>query len=262
MGFESLAEAEKALAIIVNIYRQFNLEINGSKTSVDHVLAHREEEWHSELSSFLTHREGPLKGARLREFLNLVVRLQVGGGRTPVSNYALSVLEAQGVASDDVETVESFLLKTALVSPRSFDRICAVLISLQQETKRVSLGRLKERFTQLLLRCLQNGHTFEALWIFYTFRGLGISVSSKSISELVEPFTSSALSLVMLDLRSRNLWQPTLPTGQWLKGITEKSIEGGAIWLLAYEGFRHGWLNDFLAHSWASVSSSQWHAAT
>ncbi|NBW52034.1 MAG: RNA-directed DNA polymerase, partial [Betaproteobacteria bacterium] len=244
LGLKSLEAAESALASIVGVYRSYGLDINGSKTSVARMVAHTEEAWISELGAFLSHRSGTLSGSRLREFLTLTLRLQAQHEKSAVTNYALTVLENHSTNREDVETLESFLLKAAVVSPGSMSRICELLLNIEHRTKAISRKRVGPRFTELAERNLINGNLYEAIWQLYALRGLRISVNSRVISELSAVTPSSALALVLLDLDSRGLWVRQLPKANWEAGITKERVRCDWIWLLAYEGFRKGWLKD------------------
>lgn len=244
IGLKSLESAEGALASIIGVYRSYGLDINGSKTSVERMVAHTEEAWVSELGAFLSHRPGPLAGGRLREFLTLTLRLQTQYEQHSVTNYALSVLENHRTLKDDVEVLESFLLKAAVVAPGSMSRVCELLLNIEHDTNAVSKKRVGPRLTELAARNLRNGNLYEAIWQLYALRGLKICVQSQAISQLAESSTSSALALVLLDLDSRGLFSRKLPKAKWELESTKDRVKSDWIWLLAYEGFRHGWLKD------------------
>ena len=124
VGVQRLEDAEFVLSAISEAYREYGLEINGSKTSINRVLETPGSRWIGEIGAFLSHRPGPIRGARLRELLALCLRLQIKFTNEPIITYVLSVVEGNPLANDDVEIVESFLLKAAIVSPIAMDRIC------------------------------------------------------------------------------------------------------------------------------------------
>lgn len=244
IGVNTLEKAETALSTVTTIYREYGLEINGTKTSIDRIISSSESTWISEISAFLSHKSGVVRGARLRELLSLSLRLQTQYPNEPVINYSLSVIEGQNIAKIDAEVLESFLLKAAVTSPISMDRICQITLNLQHQTKIVSRKRIGQRFTQLAERNLENGNIYEVIWLLYTLRGLQIPLSSKLICQLVESISSSALALILLDMDSKNLCRYKLPKAMWANLITKKRVKSDWTWLLGYEGIRHGWLPD------------------
>lgn len=244
VGVETLEKAEGILSSISSIYRSYGLDINGSKTSIEHIVAAKQSTWVSEIGAFLSHRPGALRGARLREFLIMCLRLQADHSSEPVVNYALTVIENTSVVRADVEAMESFLLKAAVVAPNSMDRICRIILNLQYHTKSISAKRIGARFVRLAERSLEKGHHFEVIWLLYALRGLKRPFESKFICEASEFCQSSSLPLLLLEMKHKGLGIGNLPRAQWEAQISEDRVLSDWSWLLAYEGFRHGWLTD------------------
>lgn len=244
IGVNTLERSEKILSQIIAAYREYSLDINGRKTSVTRVIQHSDDAWKAEIGGFLSHKVGALRGARLQEFLGLTLRLQTQYEQQAVANYSLAVLEGQRFRKQDVEHLESFLLKTAIISPASMSRIGEILINLDFDTGAVSKRRVGRRFIELARRSLENGNTYEALWLLYTLRGLKISISDKHLVDLCTTVRSSAIALTILDMNSKGLLNCPLPTEKWSDQISEHSIHTDWTWLLAYEGMRRGWLPD------------------
>ncbi len=244
VGARTLEQAEDVVTCISSIYRSYGLEINGSKTSVDHIIGSKRKTWISEIGAFLSHRSGSLRGARLREFINLSLRLQSDFQSDPVVSYALSVIERAGVINSDIRDIESFLLKTAVIAPSSMDKICRIILNLQHTSGGISAERIGRRFVLLAERNLEKGHHFETLWLLYTLRGLKRPFKSERICELSEEASSSALSLLLLDMKQMRMGIGNLPTEEWEAQISSDSVIRDWSWLLAYEAFRKGWLKD------------------
>lgn len=244
VGIPSLGDAETVLSAVRRVYRNFGLEINGSKTSIDRTVEISDPAWLSHIGSFLAHRSGPLQSARLREFLSLTLRLQAENPTEPVIGYALSVIESTAFASDDIESLESFLLKSVAMSPGSLDKICRVLINMDHSTSRISKKRVVSRFVKLLDRALENGNMFEAIWLAYTIRGIKQPLDSRIVADLMEEHPGAALPLILLDMKAKGLFPRSLPTGKWEAQMTEEAVGDSWIWLLAYEGTQKGWLAD------------------
>lgn len=244
VGVRTLEQAEDVITCISSIYRSYGLEINGSKTSVDHIVGSKQATWISEMGAFLSHRSGSLHGARLREFITLTLRLQADFQSEPIVSYALSVIERTGLENPDVREIESFLLKAAVIAPSSIDKMCRIILNFHHTSGRISAERIGQRFVILAERNFEKGHHFEVLWLLYTLRGLKRPFKSKKLCELSEGASSSALSLLLLDMKQRGMGIGTLPITEWEAQISADSVLQDWSWLLAYEGFRKGWLRD------------------
>jgi hypothetical protein len=243
VGATSLEQAENILSVISQCYRDYGLEINGSKTSVKHLMASEGGGWKSEISAFLSHRPGEqLFGSRFREFLALSLKLQIESPSETVLNYALSVVEGRRIRSEDLESLESFLLKAAALSPISMDRICRIIINIDHTTGGLSKDRLKSRFVQLAERHFSNGALFEVIWLLYTILGIKASFRSKKIAEFSENAPSSAIRLLLLDMQEKGLCISALPKSSWEREISQGRVLSDWTWLYAYEALRRGWL--------------------
>ena len=244
VGVKTLERSEKVLSQIGAAYRDYSLDINSRKTSVTRIIQHVEEGWKTELAGFLSHKMGDLRGARLREFLNLTLRLLLEYENHAVTNYALAVLEDQSFVKADVEALESFLLKASVISPGSMSRIAEMILNLDYDTKAVSKQRISGRFVELSTRALENGNTYEAIWLIYTLRGLKCVIADKNLIDLIASSNSSVLALMILDMKSRGLLRCAISTSYWESQISEISVKTDWSWLLAYEAMRRGWLPD------------------
>lgn len=244
VGARTLEQAEDVITCISSIYRSYGLEINGSKTSVDHIVASKRKIWISEIGAFLSHRSGSLRGARLREFITMTLRLQSEFQSEPVVSYALSVIERAGVVNPDIREIESFLLKAAVIAPSSMDKVCRIILNLQHTSGGVSAERIGRRFVLLAERNLEKGHHFEVIWLLYTLRGLRRPFKSEKLCELSEGVSSSALSLILLDMKKMRMGIGILPTKEWEAKISSDGVLKDWSWLLAYEAFRKKWLTD------------------
>lgn len=193
VGVNTLETAETVLSQIATVYRDYGLEINGNKTSINYIISSSGTSWISEIGAFLSHRSDAIRAARLKELLKLSLRLQTEFPTEPVINYVLAIIEGKNSALADVDVLESFLLKSAVISPISLNHICRIILNLQHRTKKLSRNRIGKRFTELAERNLEKGNIYEVIWLVYTLRGLKIPLRSKIISELIETTASSAL---------------------------------------------------------------------
>ena len=205
IGIDTLENAEKALSAISSVYRAYGLEINGTKTSIDHIVAMQESTWLSEFAALLSNRRFSRTSSGLREFLNFSLRLQSQNPADPVINYALSILENLRLRSSDLESMESFLLKTAVAAPNSLDRISRIVLNIQYSSQGISKKRVGDRFLSLAERNLEMGHIYEAVWLLYTLRGLKKPIFSRKILELVEDLPSSIIIILLMDMQKKGI---------------------------------------------------------
>lgn len=248
IGVESLENAEHVLSTISRVYRTYGLDINGNKTSIDHIIAERPRAWISEIQTFLSYKSEKflkkLPSTWLEEFLDLVLTLQLKNSSDRVVSYALSSLKKENIAPKNIPVMESFLIKSATIAPLSLDRICQAMLDLQSYTNALSNERISERFIRLAEVAIEKEHLFEVMWLLYTLRGLRQCINSKAICDASARVQSATIALILMDMNSKNLISSELPIDEWQSQISEDSILSDWTWLMAYEGIRHGWLSD------------------
>ena len=93
-------------------------------------------------------------------------------------------MENQNFLKTDVEAMESFLLKSAIIAPGSMSRISELLLNLDYDTGALSKKRIGPRFAELAVRSLEKGDIYEAIWLIYTLRGLNIPIADRALFEL------------------------------------------------------------------------------
>lgn len=244
IGVHNQQIAEEILSQLSQKYQDFGLQINGLKTSIQHLSERNHQNWVSEISQFLNQDSKQISGVKLGKFLDFAYCLQCNNPDQSVTTYVNSALESQEVQSRDVAALESFLLRAAVISPKSMDRICEFLISIQRQTGCISKKRIRDRFTQLAEKNLCNGFIFEAVWQIYAMRGLGIKVYSKQVRNLAVCMNSSVLALTLLDMEYKGLLSGGIEKSGWESQINKDTIRQEWIWLLAYDGIRQGWIKD------------------
>ena len=244
IGANSFEQAEMALSTISRCYREFGLEINGTKTSIKHILASGSESWKSEISGFLSHRYGGLNGQRLKELLNLCLRLQLDSPSEPVMNYTLAIIEGRRYRKFDVRFLESFLLKAATISPSSMDRICRIILNINYHTGGLSISRLLPRFAELSVRYFDHGALFEVIWLLYTIRGLNAPFKASRIIEHAENYPSSVIRILLFDMKNKGICLGKIPIKRWEDDVSGERVLTDWSWLYAYEAIRKGWMKD------------------
>lgn len=243
IGATTLTDAEYALSQIMLSYRSYGLDINGTKTQINHLKSVYRNDGIEELNNFIAN-DYTFKGVRLKRFIDATLRIQSSYPKNPIISYSLSILENQSFTAADSAYLESFLLQAAVIAPLSLPKICRIIVNQDRMTNQLSRKRIANRFSELMARSLEKGETFEAIWFLYTIRGLRKKISTSKIRELIEVPSGSVIPLLLLDMRSKGLTTGKLPEHSWLQLIDKNDTKSHWSWLMAYEGVRNGWLPD------------------
>lgn len=238
---KNLQEAERRLAELQISYGKLGLEINGSKTNISSINSPVPLQWKSTLLHLMPQGGKKFSASAMRTLCSACLELQSQNPHDSVVRYVMPSLFKMAFSDDHLPILESFLLKAIILDPKSADIICTLLLNLRHERRLIDVDRIKMRFIPFVEEAMEKEHHYEAIWGLYALRGLHIDISSSRIPELSEYSYSSCIPLILLDMQSKSATF-RLNTKIWEKAIRSSELTDG-MWLLAYEGERHGWLN-------------------
>lgn len=244
VGTSTLEEAETVLSLISRCYRDYGLDINGNKTSISRIVEHPKSEWISEIRLYLYAGGGGLKGRKFEDFLDRTLKIQSNYPNEPVINYVLSIIESNLFGLEDVAALESFLMKSANISPISMENICRIILNIQELGIKISKEQLSNRFNDLFVSNFENQNNYECIWILHLIRGLrkSIKIDSKNID--IENLKGSIMPIMLLDMDHKGLVDGVLPIQEWEREVRPDRILTDWSWLFAYEATRRNWIND------------------
>jgi hypothetical protein len=242
VGSPSLERAEFLLSKIQQAYQRLGLDINGNKTTIEHLQSVRHPPWRGVVRSFFKGSGANPVGSDLHDLCRTALSLQAEHPRDFVLRYLISSLLSIRIRKEDFHIVEAFLLKAVVVDSRVTQDVCGLLLNYVAEEMPVNIGRVCARFVPFVESSLEKQHHFEALWGLFLIRGLKKRLVTKKIVELAGECGGAVLPLILLDMDARGL-TPRLPKANWEKTLKTSDLLD-ASWLLAYEGVRHGWLHD------------------
>ena len=124
------------------------------------------------------------------------------------------------------------------------DRICRIILNIHYDTGGLSRARLARRFADLVERHFETGSLFEVIWLLYTIRGLKTPFKSTRVMERAEVTPSSAIRLILLDMRDKEICISKTPVSTWENEVSEERSLSDWSWLYAYEAIRKGWMGD------------------
>ena len=244
VGCSTNGEAEDALSRLIKAYGEYGFDINGSKTSVTYRSSIAQSDWVSQLRSFLLKPGERLAGNRLRQFLALAERLQIENPSAAVCSYALTIVYYNGHKKEDTYLLESFMLKALVLFPLSSERIAVFLLNMKSFGQPISVSRVAARCRELLADAIRRQHHFEAIWLLYILRGLGVTVQMRPLLASLDVMRQPALGLVMADINARGHAIGWYTSEDFSQMLSTAEVESEPAWLLVYESIRNGWAAD------------------
>jgi hypothetical protein len=235
--FSTLAEAETGIAVLHEVAKEFELDINDSKTEVILLPEPLEPRWKSDLRT-LTIRDTATGQAT--DLLTLFDRAFEYSKQFPsdsVLTYAAKQTLGANIVAENWVFCESLLLQAALAEPTMLTILSEVY------TKFAAYHTSNNALASLIYSLcsyhapLQQGN--EVSWALWLAKEKGITIP-QAVADKIADLDDDAVALISMDLNENGLFAAS-GYAKWQTHITAPDLYDNH-WLLAYEALEHGWL--------------------
>jgi len=235
--FGTRAEAEEALAALIAAAREYELEINQSKTEIVELPESLEPRWKTELRSFVIRPE--LQYQDLLGFFSRAFDLANTFPGHNVLKYAVARSSGVTVDTDNWSLYESFLLTSLIGEPALFPVLGEVLTKYRNDGYPLDLDKLGTALWNIILYHCKLRQGFEAAWALWLAKLFELTVPDE-VSSAISVIDDLTVAIVALDLRDLGLIAD-LDTSKWGMSMTGDDLYSAG-WLLAYEARIKEWL--------------------
>ena len=245
--FSSISEAESCIAAIIEIGREFELDINESKTEIVMLPDSLEPRWKSDLRSFSIRDAAAPQAFDLLTLFDRAFEYSKQFPSDSVLTYAAKQTLGANIAGDNWTLCQALLLKAALAEPTMLSVLGEIYNKFAEyNTDNSALTTLIHSVCAYHAPLLQGNETSWALWLA---KEMNIPIS-KQVAEIIVRLDDDLVALAALDLNEHGLFGATDFT-KWCAHMQSAELYDNH-WLIAYEAFEHSWLpadgnNDYIA---------------
>lgn len=260
-SFQTYEEAEHALSWLVQSAKDFELEINESKTKIIPVIDEVENNWTTNIRSYsfsdndyqaiheelLALEDLDCDESRVKQeiyeiynFFEMALDISRKYPNMNVLKFALKKTAVVKFSKFGWKTYEAFLIKIARIFPHLLDTICEILYTYKIRKYVIDKVKLKELISCILKDSLPLEKHGEAAWALWLAKEFEIKIP-QSIANIVVRYANPICVLIFLDLKRKKLAPKNINLSQWEKFLTKDDLYGEN-WLLAYEAGVRGWL--------------------
>ncbi|HTF70880.1 MAG TPA: RNA-directed DNA polymerase [Edaphobacter sp.] len=236
--FNSISDAENALAVLHGIARQFELEINDPKTEIIQLPDTLEPPWKSELRKLSIRPQGRPQATDLLSLFDRAFDHAKLFPPDSVLTYVARQVLSASITEENWPLCEALLLKAALNEPT----MLSVLVRIYDRFSSYSTdtGPLTETLQSICFyhAPLQQGN--EVAWALYLADKMNITIS-RTVGDKIARVDDDVVALVALDLMEQGRLNTT-NINLW-KSFANATNLYEHHWLLAYEAHMHGWLS-------------------
>ena len=240
IGFDSLGEAEAAVAVLSAACRDFQLEIHPEKTRTVHSPREAVSPWPTALRSLTFGTAARSQRKSIDHFFSQAFHYAALYPRENVMSFAVSTSRGLRVLPENWHAYETYLLRAARANATTLPAIVQILASYNSWGYLVGKARVAKLIADLIRNGAPTAFHAEVAWALFLAKALNIKLTAKALKPVTE-LESSVCALIALDLRSRGLIEGHLHTKLWQQSMNDAGLTSN-MWLLAYEAELKGWL--------------------
>lgn len=244
--FENRTDAEKALATLITIISNYELEINASKTKIIETKDLIEESWRYSLKKISISHKIKKQRNDMHNYFSSVFSLERKYKDESIAKYALKQLSSNIIKKDNWDVMESYLLKMAYAFPNTIEIVSRFLVTYNHYDYNININNIKIFIDSLIAEHSNASHHNEVCWLLWLSKELKIELSVDNVNRVFD-MDSNACILILLDLVSQGLVKRNyIPENKLNKYMSSESLVESS-WLVSYEGGKRLWLgnNDF-----------------
>lgn len=251
--FNTLSEAENALSKLHTISKEFELELNPTKTSIKKLPESLEREWVSDLRFFSFRDNVRSQRTDIIGYFSKAFEYTKLYPDEYVLKYAISRIKSLLVKPQNWPLYQALLLKSAIAEPSVLPIITRIFVAYSKTSYSLDFDRISETISQIIIYHSKFSHGYELSWSLWLAKTLGISLT-KEVAEAISNVEDSLVALVALDMLFSGFIPSDLDTSTWEALMIQEELYSEH-WLLAYEAFVKGWLPSLTGTDYITADS-------
>ena len=240
IGFDSLGEAESAVAHLAAACHEFEMELNAEKTRTFHAASSVPDVWPEELRRFSFGTNAHRQRKSIEHYFVRSFNYADEYTSQNVLDFAIKRTRTIRVFTDNWETYEMYLLKAGRSSPMVIPSIVQVFASYNRDGYPINKGKVQKFVEDILEKHSPVAHHQEVSWSLFLAKALGLKLSRSAVIS-ISNMNSSVCALLALDLEARGQIRGRLDKSSWSRSMSSDGLRS-SMWLLAYEADLKGWL--------------------
>lgn len=238
--FNSMPEAEDALAKLEMILADYELHLHPSKSGTLRLPQSTEPEWIAVLQSFSIRTSSYGQRVDLLNFFDHVFRLITAYPYEHIVSFAIGRLVAMIPDLTDRSLVEALLCQAVTAQPDALPEFFYFLVASWTASNATDTRRLEEVLNRLIAIHAPLNHGSEVAWALWGLIAFGLRINPIA-AECLGRMEDSIVALLALDAQQAGLVDTGLDTTRW-KALMQCDELFGEQWLLSYEANVRGWL--------------------
>lgn len=239
-AFDTYSEAERTLAILSEIFNEYELDLSSEKTNIFSLPRLIEEAWVTDLKMIEIGNSPAAQQNGLIALFNKAIELQAKDNSQAVIKYALQRTTQCEIKSDNWDLYQNILYNFLVAESGTIPVLIDILKYHEDAGFKINRDLLKEALSKTILEHAAKLHSSELAWAVWACLCFSINLDSdatKALCRVKDP----VVALICLDANSEGLLHSDFDSSSWASFMLAEELKG-PFWILAYEALFKGWL--------------------
>lgn len=240
IGFDSMSDAENAIAALSIACREFELELNPGKTKVEQSSSNIDNLWPEDLRRFsVDFNQHDSKRSLDHHFTKSFNYLEEFPQQN-ILDFAIKQTWNVHIDKELWPVYELYLLRSGRSSPLAIPSVVQTFSHYHDQGYPIGKERVMKFIQDIICENAPLAHHAEVSWALFLAKSLTMKIP-RAAARAVSDMNNSVCALLALDLESNGQIVGNLDKRMWRRHMSPDGLESN-MWLLAYEAQIKGWM--------------------
>jgi len=235
------SEAESILTKLTYILKDYELELNDSKTKILELPQPLEPLWQQKLKTFRIRSTENEQRSDLKHFFSLSFEYFNTYKTNNVLFYTISHIALIKILEDNWAIYESLLLQALTVETSLLPLVGKILITYKTLGYTLDNNKIKDSLKNIVILHSKTNNNYAISWSIWITELLNIKLDIPE--EVIMAFKDPISILMTLHTNEKGLLDCKIPKTTWQSMMKSDELYGSH-WIVSYEAFQRGWMKN------------------
>jgi Reverse transcriptase (RNA-dependent DNA polymerase) len=238
--FNSLHDADRALAAVTRAVSSFELQLNPAKTRIVDVKGLAAESWKYNIKKLFVSENRRTQRNDIHHYFESIFALEKQFRDESLVKYGLKQISSKIIKKSNWPVFEAYLLKCGFSFPNTLQTIAHIFATYHHYGYPVNKIAVSRFCNSLLASAAAVDHHGEVSWLLWIAKELSLDLTLDAVTA-IEEMANPVCTLILLDLCNAGIVTSSPDKSSLRKYAVSESLYG-ADWILSYEAGRREWL--------------------
>lgn len=231
-------EAHEAQACLEHAMKEFELELNASKSRILPLPEPSEDSWLGQLERFRF--QASRQTLDVCDFFNTAFRLAREHPNDRVLKSAASIVKRRSLRGDAWPALQQLLLRSALADGSALPVVSQIFSAALERDHAIDRNAVKDTLSNIISFGAPGRRSHEVAWSLWILRNIDIQIPDTVAASVVQ-MCDPICSIILLDIRERGLIAGDIDVSSWAPLLDSHELLKSN-WIFSYEVSAHRWM--------------------